>query len=116
MLLTKRRATFLPGITLKPFGSGAFSGGIPFPPIFTFWPWLGGLVLAVLILAALTPKAYAGSGWLRPLGVVMGIEHVGNGLLHLFAGIVTRRAVPGIRSAPIMLITGGWLLYAVIGS
>jgi hypothetical protein len=91
-------------------------GDIPFPPIFTFWPWLGGLVLAVLILAALTPKAYAGTGWLRPLAVVMGIEHVGNGLLHLFAGIITRRAVPGIRSAPIMLITGGWLLYAVIVS
>jgi hypothetical protein len=91
-----------------------FLGGFPFPPTFTFWPWLGGLSLAVLVLAALTPKAYGGTAWLRPIAVVMGIEHVGNGLLHLTASLVLRRAVPGIWSAPILLATGVWLLYATI--
>jgi hypothetical protein len=91
-------------------------GGFPFPPTFTFWPWLIGLSLAVLVLAALTPRAYTGSSWLRPIGVVMGIEHVGNGLLHLGAGLVLRRAVPGISSAPILVITGVWPLHATIQS
>ena len=91
-----------------------FLGGFPFPPTFTFWPWLIGLSLAVLVLAALTPKAYGGSAWLRPIGIVMGIEHVGNGLLHLGAGLALRRAVPGIWSAPLMLATGAWLLNATI--
>jgi hypothetical protein len=91
-----------------------FLGGFPFPPTFTFWPWLITLSLAVLVLAALTPHAYAGSSWLRPIGVVMGIEHVGNGLLHLVAGLVTHRAVPGIWSAPILLATGIWLLHATL--
>jgi hypothetical protein len=89
-------------------------GGFPFPPTFTFWPWLLGLSLAVLVLATLTPKAYAGSPWLRPIGVVMGVEHVGNGLLHLGAGLVMRRAVPGIWSAPILVATGAWLLHATV--
>jgi hypothetical protein len=91
-----------------------FLGGFPFPPTFTFWPWLIGLSLAVLVLAALTPRAYAGSSWLRAIGFVMGVEHVGNGLLHLGAGLVLRRAVPGIWSAPILLATGIWLLHATI--
>jgi hypothetical protein len=91
-----------------------FLGGFPFPPTFTFWPWLIALSLAVLILAGLTPHAYAGSPSLRVLAIVMGVEHVGNGLLHLGAGVVTRRAVPGIWSAPILLATGIWLLYSTL--
>ena len=53
---------------------------IPFPPTFAFWPWIIALVAAVIILAVLTRAAYAGTPWLRPLAIVMGIEHVGNGL------------------------------------
>ena len=86
---------------------------VPFPPTFTFWPWLGGLIVAVVILAALTPNAFAGSAWLRPLAIVMGAEHVGNGLLHLVVGTVKRCAVPGILSAPLMLVTGARLLSAI---
>lgn len=91
-----------------------FLGGFPFPPTFSFWPWLIALSLAVLILAALTPQAYAGNSWLRVLAIVMGVEHVGNGLLHLGAGLRMRRTVPGIWSAPILLATGIWLLHATL--
>jgi hypothetical protein len=87
---------------------------IPFPPTFAFWPWIIALVAAVIILAALTRAAYAGTPWLRPLAIVMGIEHVGNGLLHLVAAIIRRRVVPGIWSAPLMLVTGAWLLQTTI--
>jgi len=87
---------------------------IPFPPTFAFWPWIIALVATVIILAALTRAAYAGTPWLRPLAIVMGIEHVGNGLLHLVAAIIRRRVVPGIWSAPLMLVTGAWLLQTTI--
>jgi hypothetical protein len=89
-----------------------FLGGFPFPPTFTFWPWLIALSLVVFILAVLTPQACAGKSWLRVFAIVMGLEHVGNGLLHLGAGLMMRRAVPGIWSAPILLATGIWLLHS----
>jgi len=91
-----------------------FLGGFAFPPTFTFWPWLIALSSAVFVLAVLTPQAYAGNSWLRVLAIFMGVEHVGNGLLHLGAGLVLRRAVPGILSAPVLLATGVWLLHATL--
>lgn len=91
-----------------------FLGGFPFPPTFSFWPWLIALSLAVLILAVLTRQAYAGNPWLRVLAMVIGAEHVGNALLHLSAGLMMRRAVPGIWSAPILLATGIWLLHSTL--
>ncbi|HEY2626976.1 MAG TPA: hypothetical protein VGI41_09540 [Candidatus Udaeobacter sp.] len=68
----------------------------------------------MLILAALTPQAYTGNSWLRVLAIVMGVEHVGNGLLHLGAGHMMRRTVPGIWSAPILPATDIWLLHSTL--
>jgi hypothetical protein len=87
-------------------------GGFPFPPTFTFVPWLGGLVVAVLLLGALTPSAYAGTPSLRPVAYALPTIHIGNGLLHLGGSILARRPVPGVLSAPLLLVTGSWLVYA----
>jgi hypothetical protein len=87
-------------------------GGFPFPPTFTFVPWLLGLIVGVLVLGALTPLAYRGTRWLRPMGVALAAIHVGNGLLHVVASVIARRRVPGVMSAPLLLLTGGWLAYA----
>jgi|SRR5947207_353385 len=105
---------FLAWYNPQPLRIRRFLGGFPFPPTFTFWPWLIGLSLAVLMLAVLIPQAYAGNSWLRVLAIVMGVEHVGNGLLHVGAGLMMRRAVPGIWSAPILLATGIWLLHSTL--
>jgi hypothetical protein len=86
-------------------------GGLPFPPTFTFVPWLLGLIAAVMALGALTPFAYRGMLWLRPLAYVLAAIHVGNGLLHLVGSILAGRRVPGVLSAPILVLTGGWLAY-----
>jgi hypothetical protein len=88
-------------------------GGLPFPPTFTFVPWLLGLLAAVVVLAALTPVAYRGTAWLRPLAYVLAAEHVGNGLLHLVGSVFVGRRVPGVLSAPVLVLTGGWLAYVV---
>ena len=86
--------------------------GLPFPPTFTFWPWLLGLSAAVAGLALLTPAAFAGAGWLRDVARVIAIVHLFNGLLHLAGAARTRRAVPGVLSAPVLLVAGAWLWYA----
>ena len=72
-----------------------FFGGLPFPPTFTFWPWLLGLIAAVLLLAVLTPSAFAGARGLRSAAYFLSVVHVVNGLLHLGASIAARRTVPG---------------------
>jgi hypothetical protein len=87
-------------------------GGLPFPPTFTFLPWLVGLIAAVLVLASLTPAAYKNTPWMRPLAYVLAASHLGNGLLHAAGSIAARRLVPGVLSAPLLLIAGGWLAYA----
>ena len=87
--------------------------GFPFPPTFTFVPWLLALLAAVVLLAVLTPAAYRGAQWLRPFAYVLAAEHVGNGLLHLAGSVLAGRRVPGVLSAPVLVLTGGWLAYAV---
>ena len=87
-------------------------GGLPFPPTFTFVPWLAGLVAAVLLLSALAPAAFAGRAWMRPLGYGVASIHIANGLLHIGAALVARRRVPGVLSAPLLVAVGGWLAQA----
>src|SRR5262245_21012874 len=87
-------------------------GGLPFPPTFTFVPWLLSLIAAVGLLVALTPMAWAARPWMRAPATFVATIHVGNGLLHLIGSAVERRPVPGVLSAPMLLLTGSWLLYA----
>ena len=87
-------------------------GGLPFPPTFTFLPWVLGLTIAVLLLALLTPLAYAGSSWIRPFGYALAAIHIANALLHLVGSLLAKRLVPGVLSAPLLLISGAWLAYA----
>ena len=89
-----------------------FFGGLPVPPTFTFWPWLIGLVAAVLGLAAMTPSAFAAERWVRSVAYFLSVVHIANGLLHLGASIAARRSVPGVLTAPLLLLTGIWLAYA----
>src|SRR5687768_6742057 len=42
-------------------------------PTFTFWVWLTGLVLLVLLLFALSPLVFRGAGWLRPVSYFLGV-------------------------------------------
>ena len=86
--------------------------GVPFPPTFTFWPWLIALGVGIGALAGLTPSAFAGTAWLRPAGSVLGVIHVLNGTLHLGAALLAKRAVPGVLSAPLLLAAGIWLWHA----
>jgi hypothetical protein len=87
-------------------------GGVPFPPVFTFRVWLGGLTVLLLVLLALTPLAHAGARWLRTVAWGFGIVQILNATNHLVGSAVARRAVPGVMSAPLVLLTAIWLLFA----
>src|SRR5258705_11008511 len=87
-------------------------GGLHFPPVFTFWPWLLGLSAVTAILFALAPWAFARAAWLVPIAIVFSIINIGNGLLHIVASMRLRQRVPGLVSAPLLLACAIWLLVA----
>jgi hypothetical protein len=89
-------------------------GGIPFPPVFTFWPWLLGLLGVTGALIALAPLAYRHVAWLFPVAIVFSAINIGNGLLHIISAILLKRRVPGLISAPFLLASAGWLLYSAL--
>jgi hypothetical protein len=79
-------------------------------PTFTFRVWLTGLVVAVLVLASLTPFAFRGAPGLRPVAYVYGIVMAGNGVLHLGSSVYMRKLMPGTYSAPLILAAAIYLL------
>ena len=91
-------------------------GGIPFPPVFTFWPWLLGLLAISGTLILLAPLAYAHAAWTFPVAIALSVINIGNGLLHIVSAGFLRRRVPGLISAPFLLASAGWLLYAALRS
>jgi hypothetical protein len=87
---------------------------VPFPPTFTFVPWLTGLVAGIALLVFLVPPASAGSPWMRPLGYFLAALHIANGSGHVIGSLVTRRLLPGAISAPLLILSGAWLGYATV--
>lgn len=91
----------------------AIRARVPFLPIptFTFPVWIGGLIAGIALLLALSPLAFENNAVLRviawPLAILVGI---GNGLLHLIGSAWQRRALPGVLSAPVILLAGAALL------
>src|SRR2546429_7082810 len=93
----------------------AIRARFPFLPLptFTFRVWLTGLVLAVVVLASLSPFAFWDAGWMRPIAYAFGIVMTGNGLLHLAGSVYMRKAMPGLYSAPLLLAAALYLLASV---
>jgi len=90
--------------------------GIPFPPTFTFWPWFLGLLAISIILIDLTPLAAAYDRRVIWLAIVLGLVNIANGLLHIVAWIRLKRRVPGLVSAPLLLVCATWLVVAALRS
>jgi hypothetical protein len=88
---------------------------LPFLPLptFRFPAWIGGLMAGIVLLLLLSPLAFGGDNRLRliawPLAVVIGIS---NALLHFAGSAYFRRRMPGVYSAPILMIAAICLLAA----
>ena len=79
-------------------------------PRFTFGIWLGGLIVAIVVLLLLTPLVRRDRWWVRLMATVFGTVMVLNGIAHLAGSIYFARWVPGATTAPLILVAGAWLL------
>lgn len=100
---------FLPVYNSVVEGVRADNSWLPLPT-FTFPVWLGGLVLGVLLLLALTPIVARGARWIRVVSLILGVIMTGNALGHIGASVYWGRLAPGVYSSPILLIAALALL------
>ena len=63
-------------------------GCIPFPMIFSRPVWLVGLLVAVAILAAMTPFIRPGRRWVAVAAYAYGIVHVANAGAHVVVSLL----------------------------
>jgi hypothetical protein len=87
-------------------------------PTFAFPVWLGGLVLLIAVMFALSPLFFRSSGWVRPIGYFMAVINVLNALGHTTGTILGRtvstihfaRPAPGFYSSPFLFAASVLLL------
>jgi len=87
-------------------------------PTFEYREWLVGLVLACALCFALSPLAFRGTSWLRPLAWVFAGIMLMNGLGHTLFTVLGRtvesvrfpRPAPGFYSSPGLLAASVWMI------
>ena len=80
-------------------------------PTFRFEIWLGGLLAGCALLLALSPFAYAGARWIRPIAYAFAVLMIFNAMGHTagtiagrtFASVPVPRPMPGFYSSPFLL-------------
>ena len=82
-------------------------------PVFTYEVWLGGLIVAVIVLTSLTVFVLRGAPLMTPLSYVFGGLMLGNGLLHIAGSLQLGHPMPGVYSAPLLLGASVYLLFTV---
>lgn len=84
-------------------------------PIFIFRSWVGSLLCGLTIWLALAPLAFRGARWQRwvalPIALLVGIA---NALGHILSSLYLRRFMPGVYSAPLILLSGIMLLRSAL--
>lgn len=89
---------------------------VPFIPVFTFRQWIGSLLCGLTVWLVLAPLAFRGLKWQRRLAIPVAIlVGIGNGLGHILASIYLHRFMPGVYSAPLILLSGIMLLRSALG-
>jgi hypothetical protein len=84
-------------------------------PVFTFRQWIGSLLCGLAVWLALTPLAFRGLKWQRRLAIAVALlAGIGNALGHILSSIYLRRFMPGVYSAPLILLSGSVLLRSAL--
>lgn len=86
-----------------------------------FRNWLARLIIANLVLLALTPLAFRNARWLRPVAYLFAVVFFLNGMWHILATIVGHTVpsvqfhgpAPGVFSAPVLLLFSSYLLWSL---
>jgi hypothetical protein len=87
-------------------------------PVFSFQVWLGGLVMLVGILTALSPAAFRGREWIRPVAYFLSILMCANGISHILGTVFGRTVasvrfqgpMPGFYSSPLLIAAAIYLI------
>ena len=87
---------------------------VPFLPLptFTFESWLSGLILGIVVLAAITPLVISGGRWTIWLSYFFSFFMILNGLGHIAVSFYLRRPMPGVYSSPLLLGAAAFLFHA----
>ena len=93
---------------------GSFFPSLDMPP-FDRDVWFINLLGSLAVLIALTPLVRARNALMRPASWLFGLFLAANGAMHLWLGLATQALVPGIWSAPLVLLAGLWLLVVATG-
>jgi len=84
---------------------------VPFFPVFTFRQFVGTLLCGLTVWLALAPLAFRGPRWQKRLAIPAAIlAGIGNALGHILSSIYLHRFMPGVYSAPLILLSGIMLL------
>jgi len=81
-------------------------------PNFTFDVWIRGLIIAVVVLTALSYFVFRGARAMIPLSCFFGVLMLLNGLGHSLGSLYFARLLPGVYSSPLLLACSVWLLMA----
>lgn len=79
-------------------------------PTFTFRVWLAGLIAGIGLLLFLSRYAFQGKRWIARLSYPIGILMLLNGLGHIAGSLYLGHLMPGVYSAPLLLIASVYLL------
>jgi len=79
-------------------------------PTFTFMIWLTGLIALVLLLLVLSRLVFRGARPMVPLSYLLGGIMLANGLGHIAGSLYLKRLMPGVYSAPLLLVSSVYLM------
>jgi hypothetical protein len=93
-------------------------------PTYEFREWLIGLIVACVVLLALTPLAYRNARWLRPFAYFYAVMMFLNGMGHTVFTILGHtvpsvqfpRPAPGFYSSPLLLAASVYLLLRLLST
>jgi hypothetical protein len=79
-------------------------------PTFEFGEWLAGLIVAVVLLLLASRAAYRGARWIQWASFPYGLIMLLNGCAHITGSLLWQRMLPGVLSAPLLVVAGLWLM------
>jgi hypothetical protein len=79
-------------------------------PTFTFGVWLVGLIVLIVVLAALTPAIKNRAPGMRVASWVLAVIMLANGIGHLAGSVYFGRWLPGATTAPLLIVSSVLLM------
>ncbi|QOY86088.1 hypothetical protein [Paludibaculum fermentans] len=79
-------------------------------PTYEFGEWLAGLIAAVVLLLIASRAAFRGARWIQWASLPYGLILLLNGCVHIAGSLYFQRMLPGVLSAPLLVVAGAWLL------